>query len=695
MRTITYVVLVATLLTLHTAAFAQTRPKIAYAYPAGGERGTTVDVLLGGRQIARADGVFVSGKGVSGTVLATYASTRINDADERDAVRRFYIDAKVRLLYGANEVLTLPESTPVTAAPPMNASEDAEPEKPIITLEQMMRKYPYLDKLEDPTHLDLQRLFYEHYHVRPDRWLPRDTMAQMVFVRLTIEPDALPGDRELYLTMPNMVTSPIRFVVGTLPEVSEIEPNDTESPVVSEWMPGVVSDERIRRLPQAQRDELVRRAGRNIETLDTLTLPVVVNGQIRGGDVDRFRFHAERGQKLVFAMQARHLIPYLADAVPGWFQGMLTLYGPNGQEFSHATSYRFEPDPLICFEVPETGVYTIEVRDTLFRGRDDFVYRISMGETPLVTAVFPLGGQIGDKVETALQGWNLPATAVRFDTSFSSPSMQMIREVNGHLLLRPIRYAVDTLPEIVVPASADNLAVTLPVMINGRILTATGVDSFQFTGRAGETMVCDVAARSLDSMLDAVLELVAPDGTVIAHNDDRADSKGPNIGLGTHHADPYLLVTLPADGTYTVRLYDVQQRGGPECAYRLRISPPRPGFAVYCTPSAVALGSPQRLTFKAVRYDGFVGEITITAPVPFQLSKAVIPADADSVTAALSATNRFNGRPQSLQLSATGQVGDRNIATTVMACDEYEQAFIYHHLVPTAYLTILSGRGQQ
>ena len=42
------------------------------------------------------------------------------------------------------------------------------------------------------------------------------------------------------------------------------------------------------------------------------SLPVVLNGQIMPGDVDRFRFDAKKGDKLVMVVLARELVP-----VPG------------------------------------------------------------------------------------------------------------------------------------------------------------------------------------------------------------------------------------------------------------------------------------------------------------------------------------------------------------------------------------------
>ena len=37
----------------------------------------------------------------------------------------------------------------------------------------------------------------------------------------------------------------------------------------------------------------------------------------------------------------------------------------------------------------------IEINDAIYRGREDFVYRITIGELPFVTSIFPLGGPAG------------------------------------------------------------------------------------------------------------------------------------------------------------------------------------------------------------------------------------------------------------------------------------------------------------
>ena len=155
-----------------------------------------------------------------------------------------------------------------------------------------------------------------------------------------------------------------------------------------------------------------------------ITLPAVVNGQIvprdpdaipyympdrfTPGDADRYRFQARKGQRLVIAAAARELIPYLADAVPGWFQATLTLYDAQGKELAYDDDYRFNPDPVLFFKVPEDGQYVVEIKDAIYRGRPDFVYRITIGELPFITGIFPLGGRAGTPTTFELTGWNLP-----------------------------------------------------------------------------------------------------------------------------------------------------------------------------------------------------------------------------------------------------------------------------------------------
>ena len=52
-------------------------------------------------------------------------------------------------------------------------------------------------------------------------------------------------------------------------------------------------------------------------------VPCTMNGQMAAGEMNRYRFQATKGQRLVISAKARDLVPYVADGVPGWFQAVL------------------------------------------------------------------------------------------------------------------------------------------------------------------------------------------------------------------------------------------------------------------------------------------------------------------------------------------------------------------------------------
>ncbi len=128
-----------------------------------------------------------------------------------------------------------------------------------------------------------------------------------------------------------------------------------------------------------------------------IKLPVVVNGQMMPGTSDRYRFQAKKGQHLVIAADARELIPYVSDAVPGWFQADIALRDAQGKLLASADHFLFHPDPLLHYEIPGDGDYVAEIHDSIYRGREDFVYRMALGELPVITSIFPLGEQGGTR----------------------------------------------------------------------------------------------------------------------------------------------------------------------------------------------------------------------------------------------------------------------------------------------------------
>ena len=155
------------------------------------------------------------------------------------------------------------------------------------------------------------------------------------------------------------------------------------------------------------------------------------------------RFDARKGQDLVLSVSARDVMPYLADAVPGWFQATIALTDADGREVAYDDDYRFQPDPVLHYRIPADGEYTVEIKDALYRGREDFVYRLSIGELPFVTSVFPLGGPARAKTAVQVSGWNLPTGTVMMDATGAGPGTAMLTVRRGTLVSNRVPFAID------------------------------------------------------------------------------------------------------------------------------------------------------------------------------------------------------------------------------------------------------------
>ncbi|MFO0929345.1 MAG: PPC domain-containing protein [Gemmataceae bacterium] len=513
---------------------------------------------------------------------------------------------------------------------------------------------------------------------------PTPALAEVVTVEVTIDEKAAAGSREIRLAANTGLSNPVVFEIGTLPEVTQKkEYLDPEGPIRQ----GTARFAKPRKEYQVITDT-------------TVTLPTVLNSQIMPGEVDRYHFTATKGQQLVFVARARALIPYLADAVPGWFQAAMSLYDASGNEVAFCDDYRHHPDPVLFYKVAKDGEYVLEIRDSIYRGREDFVYRIEAGELPFITGVFPLGGPAKTKTTVTLEGWNLPQTSLALEPADMKPGVIQLSVTSRGFQSNRMPFAVTNLPEITEQESNNSLAtaqkITLPVIINGRIDQPGDTDVFQFQGRAGETIIAEVAARRLDSPLDSAIKITDAKGKVIGFNDDQPD-KGQ--GLNTHHADSYLKVTLPAEGVYFVHIADTRRHGSSAHAYRLRVSAPRPDFELRVTPCSINArpGSTVPITVVAVRKDGFAGEINLGLkylPVDFKLTGSnKIPANQEEVRLTLDVPATAREKPINLAIEGKAMCGQAMVTRLATPAEDMMQAFAYHHLVPVHDMMVtVSGR---
>ncbi|MCE9637506.1 MAG: hypothetical protein K8T90_17515 [Planctomycetes bacterium] len=625
-------------------------PSVGYVYPAGGRKATVVQVLAAGQNLRGVTAASVSGVGVSAKVLRFMRPLSPQQLAELRRQLAAAADPRARDRVARRDAKT--------------------PEAEVIELPD----HPMLKDFDKKSPKELRDVAARFIGSAARRQV-NVQIAETVEIEVTIDRDAAPGDREIRLVTPSGLTNPLRFQVGALPEAMD--------------------------------DEVPNPATRDLALID---LPVVLNGQILPGDADRFRFRAKRGQRLVFDASARRLVPFLADAVPGWFQATMSLYDGAGEEIAFADDYRFDPDPVLFVDVPADGEYVLEVRDALWRGREDFVYRVTVSDEPFITGMFPLGGRAGSERTATVLGWNLgpssSAANLPLDMSAEEGAGGGVRWAvtkRGGVASNALPYAVDDLPECDESEPNDSAAtaqtITIPGNVNGRIGKPGDVDWFTFLGLGGDEIVVDVEGRRLQSPIDSLVTLTDATGKVLGWNDDFDDGSG---GIGTHAADSFLRVKLPAYGQYRLKIADAQAHGGPEFGYRVRIGLPAPDFGVFATPSGVRVPAGHSVPFTArlVRTDGFLGEVEVRlkdAPAGWMLSGGRIPAGHTSVRMTIAAPPDAVDAVVPLQLEAVALIGGTEVHRAVVAADERMQAFIYKHVVPAqefAVATVAARRNQ-
>ncbi|MBU6401347.1 MAG: hypothetical protein KGS61_13610 [Verrucomicrobia bacterium] len=636
----------------------QPRPYIGYAYPAGGQQGTVFQIRLGGQNLDDVQGVLITGAGVQAEVVEY--RRRLN-AQELQLLNEELRELKRAAPPVAATRTPLTKPTPVavageTALAPAGQGNRAQPEPGEATPE-------LIAKLEQRVHEFVP--------------LPAsDSIANLVIARISIAPEAEPGDREIRLVTPRGVSNPLVFEVGQLREFARKPMITASKPVLGK------EEQALRQRPPGEAE-------------DRVVIPCTLNGQMAAGEVNSYRFAARRGQRLVIATHARHLVPFLADAVPGWFQAVEVLYDDTGKEVAYDDDYRYDPDPVIFYPVPRDGQYVLAIYDSLHRGREDFVYRTTISELPFITSLFPLGAKAGAPVTPRLAGWNLEHAVLRPLEPDARPGIHRQVASRGGLFSNRLPFALDTLAEVTEKEPNNTRAtaqrVVLPVVINGRIDRPGDWDVFQFTGRSNQTIVAEVQARRLGSPLDSIIKLTDATGRVLAFNDDY-ESLG--AGVNTHQADSYLRVTLPTSGTYYVHLGDIARHGGPAYGYRLRLSAPRPDFDLFVVPTSVALrtNGAASVTAYVARKDGFDGPVRLglrDPPPGFSAFPVTLRATQSVARLTFRGPRTRTDTPVNLTFVGTARIGGREILHPAVPAEDRMQAFLWRHLVAAADFKVM------
>ena len=128
------------------------------------------------------------------------------------------------------------------------------------------------------------------------------------------------------------------------------------------------------------------------------------------------------------------------------------------------------------------------------------------------------------------------------------------------------RFAVNDTPNVVEHDSTPTMEAdvqslkSLPVVVSGQIKRVQEVDRYRFTATKSGPITCAVAARGIDSDLNAVIEVHDQTGQLIA---EAADTAGN---------DTALTFRATQSETYSATIYDLDFRGNRAFVYQLKIT---------------------------------------------------------------------------------------------------------------------------
>ncbi|MDA3927026.1 MAG: PPC domain-containing protein [Kiritimatiellae bacterium] len=650
---------------LAVVALARNDPYIGFVYPAGGQRGKTFQVTLGGQFIHGTFKVLISGDGVTAKVIEynKKIGPQTNRLLQEQRAELNYIEEEKRT---PDQILML------------------------TRLNKIIGEY-----VQQPA---------------------CSSIANILIAEVTVAPNAVPGEREIRLLGASGLTNPMPFFVGQLPEVTPTPLPTSAKPILGKEALSLRKKKRPKKtdskskgkknssmMSNAMMDEDTMMSGMAMgesgalsdvdDAVLRLKQPCVINGQIGSGTVDRYLLPCRAGQDLVIDVKARVLVPYLADAVPGWFQPVIKLCDRSGKAVAYNDDYFFKPDPVLIYKIKKDGDYLLSIYDSIYRGREDFVYRMTIGSLPFVTSHFPMGGQIGQPVVVDIKGVNLVQEQVVPKTDVTQAQLCMLTGFGRDKVISNVfPFSLDAIPDgnEKEPNNSTGKAymVDLPFIINGCINMPEDKDFYQFKGKKGEKVVAEVMARRLNSPLDSSLMIISPSGNCIGFNDDLMDI---GSGLNTHHADSYVNVTLPEDGTYTCIITDTQHKGGNAYAYRLRLSAPQPDFDIRLVPSHVYMTSGGTDTLKAhlIRRDGFRGpvKLNLKGPEGFVLQAKPFGDTQTVMQVKIKTTLKGLDEPVKLVIEGEATVNGKTIKREAVAAEDRMQAFLWRHLVPAQELT--------
>ncbi len=391
-------------------------------------------------------------------------------------------------------------------------------------------------------------------------------------------------------------------------------------------------------------------AGGNKTAEQAMPLPIdtVVTGRVDNETVDFFKVAAVAGDRLVVSVMAHRLDSKLA--------GMLEVLDPQGRQiaFDRATHSH---EPVVAFTATAAGDYTIQVRDALYRGGNEYFYRLVVSRRPWVDFVWPPVVRDGGPTNVVIYGYHLPdgrpaelpadgSTGVErleqlvvkvepppTGLPFGLTTVSHLREPNQVAVegfeyrlpspagpANPVFLSLTSLPLVMESEPNDAADSAQPIVppceVVGRFFGHRDEDFFSFTPRKGDRYAVEVISERLMLPTDPSLAVweqgiqqaadtteppaaATTSGTASGRECARQDElpgRFNNQPFDVACHDPAVTFQVASDVPHLLRVWDLYagSLAHPRHAYRLLVGQEQPDFHLVATCKALVEYRAQR-----------------------------------------------------------------------------------------------------
>lgn len=415
------------------------------------------------------------------------------------------------------------------------------------------------------------------------------------------------------------------------------------------------------------------------------SLPAVLCGYVTPGGVDYFNFEGEKGQTIVATVKARQMVPYIADAVPGWFQPVLKIVDSEGREVAYSDDYHHNVDPVIITTLPKNDNYTVIIHDAIYRGREDFNYRIHLGVIPFVTGRYPAYGTVGKSVKQQLEGVNLGATTAKvkvkkagYNSLTFTNDIGTSDAVSFYALPKGVKH---------IQTPKEGAVLNVESAISDSLTSTAKVKRYIINAQMREPIIVELIGRRNGSRIDAVMRLKDCYGKVVAKKDDTED---PLQGMMTFHADPVLKYTPKRSEVLILEVEDLYQGYGADYHYLLWRHRQMPTFNAFVAPANITVPAGGTATFRV--------DITGKVKRPANLIVEGLPAGFTTSSLNIRGSKRWNvsiTAPKDaeverfpIEVKLEYPTPDGREQANVVPVDNMMQAFYYTHHIQASELAL-------